>query len=387
MGDTSFIPDWRSSPPSKRSFRSILKWGDPEEYKHPNAKLYALMKETFGLGDEHFSSPLATGDEKVPDGPPSKLAAGDLRAFEAIVGAENLFVDSYSRLRVAYGKTMVDLMRLRELVMENMPEAVLHPRSRADLRAIVDYCASRSIPVYVYGGGSSVTRGVEAYRGGVTLDMRVHLKKVLSFDEKDRTVTVEAGMSGPDLEATLREAPERLGASARYTCGHLPQSFEYSVVGGWVVTRGAGQNSTYYGKIEDIVAAQDYVCPAGDLATRSFPARAEGPGLDQMMMGGEGAFGVLYSATLKVRRYMPENTRRFSYIFKDWESAKDAARDVMQAEAGLPSVFRLSDPEESDVALKLYGVDGTPLDGLVSALGFRKGERCLILGTADGSRP
>ena len=68
-------------------------------------------------------------------------------------------------------------------------------------------------------------------------------------------------MLGPALEDMLNHAPEKLNAKRRYTCGHFPQSFMHSSVGGWVVTRGAGQNSTYYGKIEDIVLAQEYVTP------------------------------------------------------------------------------------------------------------------------------
>ncbi len=326
-----------------------------------------------------------TGLSDVPESAPCRLAPGHVAALSALVGEGNAHTDTYNRLRVGYGKTMADLMRLRYGIIENIPDLVLWPRDRADLRAVVDYCDEHGIPVYVYGGGSSVSRGVEAVKGGVTLDMRVHLKRVLAFDERNQTITVEAGMSGPELERILRGAPSELGASRAYTSGHLPQSFEYSVVGGWVVTRGAGQNSTYYGKIEDMVIAQDYVCPRGmDLKTRDFPAAANGPDVDQVMMGSEGTFGILYSATLKVRKYMPENTRRFSFIFKDWESAKDACREIMQGEFGFPSVFRLSDPEESDVALKLYGVEGTILDTLMSARGYRKGERCLMLGTADG---
>ena len=72
--------------------------------------------------------------------------------------------------------------------------------------------------------------------------------------------------------------------------------------------------------------------------------------------------------------------------FRDWESAKEAAREVMQGEFGMPSVFRLSDPEESDVALRLYGVSGTTLDAAMTAFGYKPGERCLLLGTADGER-
>ncbi|PKL25048.1 MAG: FAD-binding oxidoreductase [Spirochaetae bacterium HGW-Spirochaetae-3] len=382
-----FKPEWFEGDLPAKSFRSILKWGDPKEYKHPNRKLFALMKETFGLDDDWFRARRNEGLGTVPESFPSRLAPEHVAALTAIVGPTNAHVDAYNRLRIAYGKTMIDLMRLRYGIVENLPDIALWPRSREDLRAVVDYCEAHGIPVYVYGGGSSVTRGVEPFKGGVSLDMRVHLKRVLGFDERNQTITVEAGMSGPELERVLRGAPKELGASRAYTAGHLPQSFEYSVVGGWTVTRGAGQNSTYYGKIEDIVTAQDYVCPGGvDIRTRDFPAAATGPDIDQIMMGSEGTFGVLYSATLKVRKYMPENTRRYSFIFRDWESAKEAAREVMQGEFGLPSVFRLSDPEESDVALKLYGVAGTPLDTLISARGYKPGQRCLMLGTADGER-
>lgn len=380
-----FEPDWFEGELPRKSFRAILKWGDPMAYKHPNRALYRLMKRTFRLDDDWFRHPRATGMDIVPETTPSRLDPEHIAALAAIVGADNAHTDTWNRLRIAYGKTMIDLARLRAGIIENLPDIVLWPRSRADLRSIVDYCERHRIPVYVYGGGSSVTRGVEAVRGGVSLDMRVHLHRVIAFDERNHTITVEAGMSGPELEHQLREAPATLGASRAYTCGHLPQSFEYSVVGGWTVTRGAGQNSTYYGKIEDIVLAQDYVCPGGrDLRTREFPAAANGPDLDQVMMGSEGAFGILYGVTLKVRGYMPENTRRYSYIFRDWDSAKEAARQIMQGEFGLPSVFRLSDPEESDVALKLYGVDGTVLDTLMTARGYRPGQRCLMLGTADG---
>ncbi len=384
MARKEFMPPWFEGKIPESSFRSILKWADPEGYKHPNKGLYREMKRVFGLDDTWFDKPRDLGLETVPEGIPSRLEARYLEALTAVVGPENAFTDVYHRLQLAYGKTIIDTLRLRKGIIENIPDIVLRPRDRKDLRTIVDYCQAEGIPVYVYGGGSSVTRGVEAVSGGVSLDMRVHLTRVLGFDEKNQTITVEAGMAGPELERVLRGAPELLKAGRAYTCGHLPQSFEGSVVGGWVVTRGAGQNSTYYGKIEDMVIAQDYVCPRFDLATGDFPAAADGPDLDQVLMGAEGAFGILYSVTLRVRKYLPRNTRRYSYIFKTWEDGKEAAREILQGEFGYPSVFRLSDPEESGLALKLYGVEGTVLDTLMTARGFKEGERCLMLGTADG---
>jgi alkyldihydroxyacetonephosphate synthase len=381
---SAFQPDWFEDTAPPDSFRSILKWGGPAEFKHPNKRLYALMKKTFGMTDADFQRREKMGLEQVPQEIPSHMKKEHLDALTAIVGSDNVRTDAYSRLQVAYGKTMVDLMRLREGIVENVPDVVLHPRSTADIESIIRYCDDQRIAVYVYGGGSSVTRGVEAVRGGVTLDMRVHMNKVVRFSEKNHTITVQAGMSGPDLEKALNEAPERFHATRKYTCGHFPQSFEYSAVGGWVVTRGAGQNSTYYGKIEDLVVCQEYVTPAGTLRTGEYPATATGPSIDQIMMGSEGAFGVLTEVTLRVFHLMPENQRRFSYVFRTWEEGREAAREIMQGQFGFPSVFRLSDPEETDVALKLYGVEGTVIDRILSARGYRPMERCLMLGFTDG---
>jgi alkyldihydroxyacetonephosphate synthase len=236
----------------------------------------------------------------------------------------------------------------------------------------------------VNGGGSSVTRGKEAVKGGVSLDMSVHLNKVVAFNEANQTVTVQAGIWGPELERILNNAPKTLAARRRYTCGHFPQSFDHSSVGGWVVTRGAGQNSTYYGKIEDMVIAQEYVTPIGVFKTPEYPRSATGPDFDQIMIGSEGTFGILINVTLKVCRYTPENTRRFSYLFKNWEDARNACREIMQGEFGCPSIFRLSDQEETDVAMRTYHVHGTPADALLRGLGYRPMQRCLLLGTADG---
>jgi alkyldihydroxyacetonephosphate synthase len=381
-----FLPDWYEEAPLEGSYRSIFKWGDPNEFKHPNPRLYALMKKVFNMTDDDFKQRQKMGLEKVSYNNPINLNEEQIKMFRSIVGEENVKTDDYSRLQIAYGKTMVDLMRLREGIVENIPDLVLHPRNKEDIKKIIRYCNEQQIAVYVYGGGSSVTRGVECVKGGVSLDMRLHMNKVLHFNEVNQTIKVQAGMSGPTLEDYLQNAPEKLGAKGRYTCGHFPQSFEYSVVGGWIVTRGAGQNSTYYGKIEDIVICEEYVTPIGDIITYEYPALATGPSIDHIMMGSEGTYGILVNATLKVCKYMPENIRRFSYIFRNWEDARNAAREIMQGQFGFPSVFRLSDPEETDVALKLYGVEGTIIDKIMTMRGYKPMERCLFLGFTEGEK-
>ena len=166
-----FVPDWYHEKAPERSYRSILKWGDPEAFKAPNTKLYELMKETFHMTDDDFKVKQEMGLEEVDYDIPCRLSDDQIAALEAIVGKANVSTDNYDRLSVAYGKTMVDLMRLRKHIVENVPDAVVYPKNREDIIALVKYCCEQKIPMYVYGGGSSVTRGVEAVKGGITLDM------------------------------------------------------------------------------------------------------------------------------------------------------------------------------------------------------------------------
>lgn len=379
-------PPWYEQVVPEGTYRSLFKWGAPDQFKHPNSGLVKLMLETFNLKCTDLMVQEDLALDKVEVEVPVSLEQKHLDKFKEICGAENVRTDTYTRIDRSYGGGMIDAMRLRRHIVENIADVVVAPRSQAEIEQIVAYCSQHKIPVYVYGGGSSVTRGCEAVKGGVSLDMSQHMNKVVRFNEMDQTITVEAGMSGPDLERLLNNAPRTLGAKCAYTCGHFPQSFEYSTVGGWVVTRGAGQNSTYYGKIEDIVLAQEYVTPKGVFKTLEIPRCSTGPDFDQIMMGSEGSFGVLTNVTLRLSRYMPQNRRRYSYMFKNWKDGREACREIMQGEFGFPSVFRLSDPEETDVAMKLYHIEGTIADTFLKVAGYKPGQKCLLLGHTEGER-
>lgn len=386
MAKQKCIPAWYEDPTPLGTYRSLFKWGDLAGYKHPNSGLVKLMLDTFNMKCDDFQEPLDLALDSIPDNVPSNLPEKHLKEFIRICGAENVRTDTLDRVSKSYGGGMIDALRLRRHIIENIAEAVVAPRSQVEIEEIIRYCERESIPVYIYGAGSSVTRGLEAVNGGISLDMSKHMNKVVKFNEIDQTITVQAGMTGPQLEDILNNAQTKLNANRAYTCGHFPQSFEYSSVGGWVVTRGAGQNSTYYGKIEDIVIAQEYVTPRGVFKTLEHPRSANGPDFDQIMMGSEGAFGVLTNVTLKVFRWQPENRKRYSYMFKNWQDAREACREIMQAEFGFPSVFRLSDPEETDVAMKLYHIEGTIADSVLKLLGYQPMQKCLLLGHTDGER-
>ncbi|WP_027359136.1 FAD-binding oxidoreductase [Desulforegula conservatrix] len=385
-----FEPSWTENQPPKGSYRSIFKWGAPERFKHPNARLYNMLKEVFGMTDNDFVKKVKEGNEQVclPSDKKSLrvLTEEDLKSFISILGKENVETDDFSRVKFSSGKTVEEALELRDGCPVDVSDAVLHPRTKEDVQKVITYCSEHKIPVYVFGGGSSVNLGLRPSRGGITLVMSTHMKRLIELNEENQTATVEAGMMGPDFEKLLNKAPEKLSARRRYTCGHFPQSFEYSSVGGWVAALGSGQSSTYYGDACDLVISQEYVTPAGTFKTVDYPATATGPNINWIMMGSEGCFGVLTSVTMKIFRHMPENRKRFGYIFPDWDKAVSATREISQGEFGLPSVLRISDAEETDVALKLYGVEGTVLDKMMELKGFEKGRRCLCIGHTEGEK-
>ncbi len=172
------------------------------------------------------------------------------------------------------------------------PSCVVRPGSTEEVSEALAYLTGNGIPVVPYGGGSGVQGGAAPPPGAAVIDLGA-MDQVLSLDEDNLTVTVQAGV--------LLGVLERWLGKRGYTGGHYPQSIDLAEVGGLVATRSAGQFSTRYGSIEDLVAGLEAVLPDGRVVrVGSQPRRAVGPDLRQLWLGSEGAFGVITEVTLKV---------------------------------------------------------------------------------------
>jgi alkyldihydroxyacetonephosphate synthase len=381
-----FVPEWMESVSDHQSFRSIFKWGAKDEFKKPGQGFFNVIKQELGLSDDDFQRPAKIGSSVVENSCKTAMSSEDIILFENIVSRENCFIDTYERLKYSTGKAMEDIFNLREGKIENISDIVLHPRSKEDVQEILKLCHEKRIPLHVYGGGSSVTLGLTCPKGGITLVMNTHMNKIVKLSEINRTISVEAGMMGPVYEDLLNNAPEKLDAENRYTGGHFPQSFEYSTVGGWVATLGSGQASSYYGDAYDLVVSQEYVTPKGSFKTHDFPATATGPKINDIMKGSEGCFGVLVCVTMKIFKYQPETSRQFTFMFPQFENAVNAARQISQTSSGMPSIFRVSDPEETDVAMKMYNLDNSIIGRVMGLKGLKPGSRSLLMGQTDGDK-
>ena len=198
-------------------------------------------------------------------------------ALRAIAGEDGVADDRATRVLRAAGRGYPDLVRLRAGELDPAPDAVVRPRSHAEVRAVLEHCAAAGVAVVPFGGGTSVVGGVEPRRGAhaavIALDLG-EMSQLLDLDESSRLATFQPGMRGPEVEHALRERG--------HTLGHFPQSFEYATVGGWVATRSAGQASTGYGRIDELVDGLTLAAPAGDLELLTAPASAAGPDLRQL---------------------------------------------------------------------------------------------------------
>jgi alkyldihydroxyacetonephosphate synthase len=220
------------------------------------------------------------------------------------------------------------------------PAVVVRPSDTAQVSAVLALCNEAMVAVTPMAGRSGVCGGSIPVHGGVALDL-TGLDGLVAVDEISLTADVRAGMFGPDLEAALGKV------GSGYTLGHWPQSMDLSTVGGWLACRGAGQYSTRYGKIEDMVLGLEVVLADGRIVHTEGhgPRAATGPNLTQLFVGSEGTLGVITEARFRIHPLPPAQERR-AYGFTTFAAGLEACRKIMRRGA-TPAVLRLYDQAES----------------------------------------
>jgi alkyldihydroxyacetonephosphate synthase len=231
------------------------------------------------------------------------------------------------------------IAELHDLEERKLPDplAVVSPGSTEEVSLVLRRCREAGVPVVPYGGGSGVCGGVKAPAGVIVLSTR-RLAGLVDLDERELRASFRAGTNGMEAEERVQEAG--------LTIGNWPQSISLSTVGGWVATRAAGQFSTAYGSIEDVVLDLEAVLPDGSvLRTRRTPRASAGPDLRQIFLGSEGTLGVVTEVTFSLRP-LPEARRGQAFSFASFVEGIEAIRRLMRP-GWRPPVVRLYDSAES----------------------------------------
>ncbi len=281
--------------------------------------------------------------------------------------------DPELRLRHARGQSLPDWIALRFGSLDRFPDAVARPASDQEVEKVLAFAKETGTWLIPYGGGTSVVGHINPPPAGqpvLTVSLE-RMRQMSKLDERSRIATFEAGVTGPHLEAQLR--------ARGYTLGHYPQSFEYSTLGGWVATRSSGQQSLYYGRIEDLFAGGSMITPAGRLEMPPFPASAAGPDLRQAVLGSEGRLGIITGASVRVSP-VPQLEKFHGIFFPGLEQGSAAVREMIQSRLQL-SMLRLSDSLETNVSLALTGNERMVrlLNGLLRVRGLKdRDEKCML---------
>ncbi len=351
-------------------------WGDPAH--PPGLPPHALrfLGGTVGLGAKPCA-PVALENVRID---PGSIPSETLERLREIVGAASVRDDHSERVAHAAGRGYPDLVRLRAGRPSGAPDAVLYPGSSEQLSALLRVCVQSSLAVVPFGGGTGVVGGVEPlrgpHRGVVALDTS-RMADVLALDEVSLMVRVQAGARARELERWL--------ASKGLTLGHFPQSFEYVSLGGCAATRSAGQASSGYGRFERMVQGLRMVAPAGNIELPALPASAAGPSVRELIVGSEGALGVIDELTLRVRHAPAERIYEGAF-FEGFEAGVEAFRELSQRHCA-PDVARLSDEQETRMSLALAGSGGAKGRIGRAYLGARGyGGGCLAILGFEGER-
>jgi len=266
------------------------------------------------------------------------------------------------------------------------PLCVVRPRSTADILALVEWANASRVPLVGYGGGTGLMGGAMLRGDGVLIDFR-EMNRILAIRAEDHQAVVQPGV----VLGTLEDALHGCGL----TLGHDPWTLHIATVGGTISTNSLGYRGGQYGSMGEQVLGLEVVLPNGQLLrTRAVPKSSTGPNLSQLFSGGEGVFGLITEATLRVFP-APEARALLAFAFPTFPAGFAAVLEM--AAAGVqPAMVELDEdfPEthlirgrpQTDHPITLYlGCEG--FQELVEAQRARACAICQRHGAKDLGEP
>ncbi|PPE72834.1 FAD-binding oxidoreductase [Solimonas fluminis] len=308
-------------------------WGDDAEHNPLGEDALAFLKERVGETRPNRDASLEQALAQVPA---SRLPQSTVFGTDA-------------RLRMlhARGQSFPDWIAMKSGRFGPVADGVALPSSHDEAAEALAEAQRLGALVIPYGGGTSVAGHLDVPAGDrpvVNISLE-RMNRLVDVDAECQLARIGAGTPGPMVEAQL--------ARYGFLLGHFPQSYEYSTVGGWVVTRSSGQQSYRYGRIEQMFAAGRLATPRGELRVGGHPASSAGPDLREAVLGSEGRFGLLTDVTVRVRP-LPQQESFHSVFFPSWDAGLQAVRAIVQADVPL-SMLRMSNEVETETQLRLAG--------------------------------
>ncbi len=130
-------------------------------------------------------------------------------------------------------------------VYRKIPLGVAFPKTNEDLKLLIDFATKNKITLIIRTAGTSL--GGQCVGDGLVVDVSKHFTKILGFDKKNKTVTVQPGVILDELNNYLKPFKLFFGPNT--------STSNRCMIGGMVGNNSSGTTSIKYGVTRDKVIA------------------------------------------------------------------------------------------------------------------------------------
>lgn len=216
---------------------------------------------------------------------------------------------------------------------------VLEPQDGKELAEALREAASAGRSIAVGGNFSKQAMGGPLAPADVTISTR-RLNRLLAYDPRDLTISVEAGMTFSQLSQILREHGQMAPLD--------PCFGEQTTVGGLLATNLSGPRRRLYGTARDMLIGMRVATLEGKLVESGGMVVKNVAGLDiaRLMIGSFGTLAVIVSANFRVFP-IPFEWRTWRRTFTSLQEALEA-RDAVLRGALQPAALDLLNPAAAE---------------------------------------
>jgi FAD/FMN-containing dehydrogenase len=209
-----------------------------------------------------------------------------ISALEAVLGGKGLTRDP---------ETMAPWLSDWRGRYQGAAGAMAMPASTADVATIVRLAAEYRVPIVPQGGNTSMVGGATPPADGAALLISLRrMNRIRRLDPDDGLAVAEAGV----ILSALHDAAGAVGA--RFPLSLAAKGS--ATIGGLCSTNAGGTQVLRFGTMRSLVLGLEAVLPDGSVLDSLAALKKDnrGPDLKQLLIGAEGALGVITAATLRL---------------------------------------------------------------------------------------
>ena len=295
-----------------------------------------------------------------------------LERLARVVGKEHLITDPARLDEISWDALSEARLDPRHKPETALPLCIAVPDSTAQVREVVTIANETRTPLIPYGGGSGLMGGALTIRPGIAVDLR-RMSRVISIDAEAMSARVQAGAVLESVNAALNEHG--------FILGHDPWTLPVATVGGAISTNSVGYRAGKYGSMGEQVLGLEVVLASGEtLVTRAVPKSSAGIDLNALFIGGEGCFGVVTEAAIRIF-VRPEKSVIRAFGFDTFERGYNAIREIFKRGVE-PAVIDFGDNEDKFDGALLY----VAFEGAKEVVAAEEKIALAILEKAGGAR-